>query len=426
MKNMSQLKYNFGIKMRAYPSAQQKRIIQINCDAARFVYNKQVEINKELWLLNKSKIYIKQNAERINVLKQRLHSYPEMKNHYLFLADNRIDSLAISNTRRAYQSAWSQFKKVKSAKPPSYHQKGYQMKYRTSCQYSNGNVSPYQGTVKFTADMKHLKLPKLGVIRVSGSQARVLKDKSDIRIGTATVQIDSCGNYYISLNMGSDTPFVKNKYKTGKKLGVDLNIDNFLATSNYAMVPNPRFYRRSVKRLAKQQRKLSRRQRRAINEHRPLKTAINVQKQRKVVAKIARKVRNQRSNFINLLVNDLWNKYDVVVAENLLSKNMLRNHSLAMSISDAGWREFLLKMQQKAQMYNKTFIMVDPRNTTQTCSNCGHIMGHDNTKKLTLKIREWDCPKCGYHHIRDCNAAINILNRGLTQLQKVQEEQVSA
>ena len=68
-------------------------------------------------------------------------------------------------------------------------------------------------------------------------------------------------------------------------------------------------------------------------------------------------------------------------------------------------------LQYKAELYGKIVILVPPKNTTQTCSHCGHIMSGD--EKLTLDIREWDCPSCGTRHLRDVNAAINILNRGL-------------
>ena len=106
------------------------------------------------------------------------------------------------------------------------------------------------------------------------------------------------------------------------------------------------------------------------------------------------------------------------MAENLRSKNLLKNHALALSISDVGWRSFLQKLAYKADLYQRTFIVVYPKNTTQTCHDCGFIMGSGNTEKLTLKDREWTCPACQTHHIRDVNAAKNILSKGLKQLEK--------
>ena len=90
---------------------------------------------------------------------------------------------------------------------------------------------------------------------------------------------------------------------------------------------------------------------------------------------------------------------------------MMKNHALASSIQDNGWRTFLNMMEYKAELYGKEFKTVNPRNTTQTCHCCGHIMKGE--EKLSLKVREWTCPSCGEHLVRDINAAINILQKGL-------------
>ncbi|MFD1485747.1 RNA-guided endonuclease InsQ/TnpB family protein, partial [Lacticaseibacillus baoqingensis] len=107
----------------------------------------------------------------------------------------------------------------------------------------------------------------------------------------------------------------------------------------------------------------------------------------------------------------LIKNHDLVVAEELRSKNMLRNHALAMSIADVGWRTLLDMLAYKADLYGRQFVTVDPRNTTQTCSDCGFVMADE--QKLTLADRKWTCPQCGAFHIRDHNAAKNILAKGL-------------
>ena len=108
--------------------------------------------------------------------------------------------------------------------------------------------------------------------------------------------------------------------------------------------------------------------------------------------------------------------HEIVVAEELRSKNLLKNHKIAKSLQDVGHRTFLTLLEQKAQMYGRTFVTVNPKNTTQTCSACGHIMSGED--KLTLKDREWTCPVCQTHHDRDHNASVNILKRGLSILDK--------
>ena len=414
---MSDLAYHYGLKMRIYPSSQQKKIIDLNGNIARTVYNKMVAIDQELYQLKQIKLPISSILLRIEELEKRKNAR-NMSNHYPYMQDKNIDSLAKANAIQNYQKAWKMFRKVHRTGTPKFHKKGYRLSYQTNAQYGKGaKMDVYSATVKFL-DHKHIKLPKLGRLRVAGSHRRIIDKKKDIRIGTVTVSKDSADRYFVSMQLGSDTPFVNKLTKTNSQIGIDLNTENFLTTSEGKVIDNPRYYRMIKGRLAKAQRTLSRRERRAKKEKRSLRNSKNYQKQRRLVAKIHDKIRNQRNNFLNVNSTRLINNHDLIVAENLKSSNMLKNHALALSISDVGWRSFLQKLAYKADLYQRTFIVVHPKNTTQTCHNCGFIMGSGNTKKLTLKDREWTCPACQTHHIRDVNAAKNILSKGLKQLEK--------
>ena len=414
---MSDLVYHYGLKMRIYPSSQQKEIIDLNGNIARTVYNKMVAIDQELYQLKQIKLPIDSILLRIEELEKRKNAR-NMSNHYPYMQDKNIDSLAKANAIQNYQKAWKMFRKVHRTGTPKFHKKGYRLSYQTNAQYGKGaKMDVYSATVKFL-DNKHIKLPKLGRLRVSGSHRRIIDHKKDIRIGTVTVSKDSADRYFVSMQLGSDTPFVNKLVKTNSQIGIDLNTENFLTTSEGKVIDNPRYYRMIRGRLAKAQRTLSRRERRAKKEKRSLRNSKNYQKQRRLVAKIHDKIRNQRNNFLNINSTRLINNHDLIVAENLRSKNMLKNHALALSISDVGWRSFLQKLAYKANLYQRTFIVVHPKNTTQTCHECGFIMGSGDTKKLTLKDREWTCPACQTHHIRDVNAAKNILSKGLKQLEK--------
>ena len=417
MKKMSDLAYHYGLKMRIYPSSQQKRIIDLNGNIARTVYNKMVAIDQELYQLKQIKLPIDSILLRIKELEKRKNAR-NMSNHYPYMQDKNIDSLAKANAIQNYQKAWKMFRKVHRTGTPKFHKKGYRLSYQTNAQYGKGTkMDVYSATVRFL-DNKHIKLPKLGRLRVAGSHRRIIDKKKDIRIGTVTVSKDSADRYFVSMQLGSDTPFVNKLTKTNSQIGIDLNTENFLTTSEGKVIDNPRYYRMIKGRLAKAQRTLSRRERRAKKEKRSLRNSKNYQKQRRLVAKIHDKIRNQRNNFLNVNSTRLINNHDLIVAENLKSKNMLKNHALALSISDVGWRSFLQKLAYKADLYQRTFIVVHPKNTTQTCHDCGFIMGSGNTEKLTLKDREWTCPACKAHHIRDVNAAKNILSKGLKQLEK--------
>ena len=414
MKKMSEYAYHYGLTVHIYPNTEQKQIISVNSDVSRFVYNKMVQLGKEIYAFGKPSIYVKVIDERLTYLKELKKSTTMLRNMYPWLCDKRIDSLAIANAKQNYSKAWNLYRKVYDISPPNYHKKGYEEKYQTNAQYNKKKIdipTMNNGSCRFSKN--HVVLPCLGKVKYKGS-AKVLQklfSMQEIRIGTITITKDTCGDYYASFQLASDIPFVKSLPKTGSKIGIDLNIENFYADSKGNFIDNPKYYRRVKKRLAKAQRKLSKRTARAKKEGRSLKTANNYQKQRLLVAKIMQGIMNRRKNFLHNQSMTLINNHDLVVAEELRSKNMMKNHALAMSIQDNGWRTFLSMMKYKAELYDKEFITVNPKNTTQTCHVCGHIMA--GKEKLTLKDREWICPVCGSYHIRDVNAAINILKKGL-------------
>ena len=414
MKKMSEYVYHYGLIVRIYPNTEQKQIISVNSDVSRFVYNKMVQFGKEIYAFGKPSIYIKVVDERLTYLKELKKSTTMLKDMYPWLCDKRIDSLAIANAKQNYNKAWNLYQKVYNISPPNYHKKGYEEKYQTNAQYNKKKIDTptmNNGSCRFSKN--HVVLPRLGKIRYKGSAKMLQKlfSMQEIRIGNITITKDICGDYFASFCLASDAPFGKNLSKTGSKVGIDLNIENFYADSNGNFVDNPKYYRNTKRRLAKAQRKLSKRMDRAKKEKRPLKSASNYQKQRLLVARIMKGIMNRRKNFLHNQSMTLINNHDLVVAEELRSKNMMKNHALAMSIQDNGWRTFLNMLTYKAKLYDKEFITVNPKNTTQTCHVCGHVMKGE--EKLTLKDREWTCPTCGSHHIRDVNSAINILNKGL-------------
>ena len=415
MKSMAQMKCHYGLKVRIYPSDRQKKIIKINSDASRFIYNEMVAINKELWRLKQVKLPIDTIQNRIEQLELR-QSAKQMSNHFQFLEDKRIDSLTKANAIQNYHKAWNAFRKVHATGVPKFHRKSYHWRYQTNCQYPGQKTALLtNGTVCFL-DNSHVKVPKIGLLRVAGSQARLLKRICETRIGTVTLTKDSADRFFLSMQLASDTPFVNWPQNTGKQIGIDLNTENFLTTSNGDTVANPRYYRIIKGRLAKAQRILSRRARRAKQEHRPLRTSKNYQKQRLLVAKLHAQVFERRRDFLHNVSTTLIKNHDFVAAEELRSKNMLKNHALAMSIADVGWRTFLGMLAYKAELYHRQFLTVNPKNTTQACHECGFVMGTAGTEKLTLADREWTCPKCHAHHVRDHNAAQNILTKGIIKL----------
>jgi len=399
--------YHYGLKVRIFPSSYQKLQIKRSSDASRFIYNELVAINKELYLLRKVKIYISAVAQRIQQLEARRKSFVKIADFHPWLKDSSIDSLAKSNAMRTYQDAWKRYASVPGTGMPNFHKKSYEEKYRTSNQHTKDLFS---GSIRFL-DKNHVQLPKLGRIRIKNPQKFIFENGLAIKIGETAISKDSLGHYFASFSLVSSKPFKTALKGNNNPIGIDLNTENFLTTSNGDFIDNPRYYRKSLKKLKKAQRILSRRARRAKTAKQPLRMAKNYQKQRLVVAQLQKQVFNKRQNFLHNLSIILIKNHDQVIAEELRSKNMMRNHRLALSIQDVGWRGFLTMLDYKAKLYNRVFTTVNPRNTTQTCSSCGYLLTDNH--KLTLKDREWTCPQCHSHHVRDVNAAKNILVKGL-------------
>ena len=186
--------------------------------------------------------------------------------------------------------------------------------------------------------------------------------------------------------------------KAGKgTLGVDVGLKSFAYTSDNKVIENPKFLNKSLKKLAKVQRRLSRKK----------KGSANRKKARIKVAKIHEKISNQRKDFLHQVTSKLVNENQVLVLESLNVKGMMRNHKLAKSISDASWSTFKQQMLYKIQETDKgRMVLADPRfPSTQLCSECNSTP----EKKLTLKDRMRVC-SCGSIKDRDYNAALNLKN----------------
>lgn len=145
---------------------------------------------------------------------------------------------------------------------------------------------------------------------------------------------------------------------------------------------------------------------------RKVKGSGKYHKQRKRVARVHSRIRDQRRNFLHQLTTRLVRRYDVICCESLAVKNMVKNHNLALSISDAGWGALTDMLRYKATLYGKTLVEVDRwLPSTKTCSSCGHVV-----ESLPLDVRSWTCSACGTEHDRDTNAAKNIEAVGTTVL----------
>ena len=420
MRKCADMPFHSGIVLRIYPSRNQRHIIAVNDGCGRAVYNRLVALNNERYHMSRSAGSVPAYRERIayidSILRDPDTALPAaLKNSMPFLYGKEVDSLTIDNAIRHYRAAWKKFREDPHAGVPVFHKKGYEQSYQTNAHYYKNAVNINDGNVRFE-DMHHMVLPIIGRIRISGSRERLrdLVNRGDTRIGTITVRRDAIGRYFVSLQLASERPFAGPMMPAGAVVGIDLNINNFLWDSDGNVVDNPKYRRNERQHVAELQRGLARKAEQAKRDKRPLSECRNYQKDRRRLAKLQLRITGRSDDFRHVVSKRYVENQDFIFAEDLKVRNLLRDHKLAYAISECGWSDFFNKLEYKSAMYGKTFLKVPPAYTTQTCSICGHVL--TGNEKLVLGDREWICPKCGTYHVRDHNAAKNILARGLAAL----------
>ena len=411
MRSSVEMLYHIGLKVKIYPSNEQKRLIAVNDGVNRSVYNHLVACNNEKYRLSKVASFVPAYRDKLNSLSNTIGPVRNIKNALPYLYGKDVDEQAIANAMKNYSTAWKN-QRERHVGVPTFKRKSYEQSYQTNAHYRK-TPDGLKCNVRFE-DMHHVTLPKLGRIRIGASPKllKALRERTcDTRIGSICISRDSVGEYWASFSISSEEPFYEALPKTRKMHGIDLNLIELVNASDGSASENRRYRHQVQKELSKSQRKQSRKVERAKKDSRSLRTSVRYQEQRRKTAYIHRKVERRRTDYLHVLSKREVENQDFIAAEDLKARNMMKNHHLASAIADAGWRKFLTMLQYKAALYGKTVILVPPKNTTQTCSNCGYIMQDD--EHLSLKDRSWVCPQCKTLHERDTNAAINILNRGL-------------
>ena len=360
-------------KFRLYPTEEQKVLFEKTFGCSRFIWNQ---------MLADKIAYYKDTGKTLN------NTPAQYKKDYPWLKE--VDSFALCNVQLNLQKAYKSFfqsgfgfPKFKSKK------KAYKQSYKTN--NNHGNIELCDGKIK---------LPKIGWVRLKQHR------KMTGLIKSATISMTKTGKYYISILCETD---IQSYPKTKSSIGIDLGLGHFAILSTGEKIENPRFLISASKKLAREQKILSRRALVARQSGKKLSESMNYQKQRLKVARLHEKISNQRRDFLHKLSTSIIKNHDRICMEDLSSRNLMKNHRLARAIGDASWAEFIRQLNYKADWYGKKIVTISrwfP--SSQICSNC-----KVNSGKKPLYVREWTCENCNCHHDRDLNASINILHEGL-------------
>jgi putative transposase len=367
-------------KYRIYPNREQKSILDKWLETCRVLYNDCLTERRDAWDISHKSINYYDQANQLKEIKTFDNELREVHSQVLQDVLRRVD--------KAFKNF---FRRIKRREKPGYP------RYRSKTRYDSFTYP--QSGFEISKDSKKLILSKVGTINIK--KHRDIPKNAEIKTCTIKRDLD---HWYACFTIEIEVENLRNR-KITNPIGIDLGISHLITLSNGDTEDNPRYLVKSERKLTRKQRKLSKAK----------KGSNNRSKRKFEVAKTYRKVREQRNDFLHKISRSLVDTYDLIVFENLKVKNMLKNHHLAKSISDVSWSKLTNFVSYKAEEAGRRVEFVNPKNTSQECSNCGGIV------KKSLAQRVHRCPFCGLVMDRDENAAINILKKGLEKLNVGQE-----
>lgn len=368
-------------KYRAYPKGEVEAKAIASIDGARFVYNYALEQLGKAPRDNRPTAY-----DLINELPALKKEHEFLKCPYSHMLQTTVKQLfnnthALAGAKKAGRRVGRlRFKNAQRYKSIRYNSQGYSVDME-NCTVTLAKI----GTMRFDG---HREVPE----HIDGVVLKRVEDK-----------------WYLVFQC--ELPDIPAKpLSEDNVVGLDVGVKSFVRDSDGHEVENPKFLAQKMGRLKFLQKSLSRKE----------KGSKSRGDARRLVARIHEKVANIRNNRNHQESRKYVNAYDVIVVEDLNIPDMVnKQHRIAKmapaarrtlrrNIHDAAWGDFTRKLEYKAEGAGRRVIWVEAKDTTQMCSHCGEIVRKDIT------VRTHQCPYCGFEMDRDDNAAVNILNKGLT------------
>ena len=307
---------NKGIKFRAYPNKEQQDLINRTFGCCRLIYNKGLAMRNDA-VASHQKVKYAQTSSMLTELKKQ--------DDFAFLKD--VDSIALQQSLRDLERGFKNFFEKRTGYPRFKSKGNNHQSYRTINQDNNIRIVD-----------KHIKLPKLGYVKI--------KQSMEVEhINNVTIERTPTGKYFVVLNVDFDP---EPHFNNGGAIGIDMGIKEFYSDSNGNVVNNPKHLEKSMRKLAREQRRLLRKQRGSNNRN----------KQRIRVAKIHEKIANQRNDFLQKQSTILVSENQTICIKDLNVKGMIRNYKLAKAIASVSWSKFFTMLKYKAIWYGSNIVKV--------------------------------------------------------------------
>lgn len=386
---MTSWKMLIGYKTELDPNNQQKTLFYQYAGTARWVYNYGLQRNEEEYEKNKSFLNAFTLCKEIVLLK-KTKEFSWLKN-----ISKHVPQYALRNLEFAFKMFFNNCKKKAQEK---FKGKLGHPKKKTR---KNG-VGSFTLGDNIYVEKNRIKFPCIGWVKLKEVDYLPICQPKSITIS------EHAGRWFVSIYQDIE---VKNYLKEENQVGVDLGSKELAFRSDGKKHENPRALRKNLKKLKRIQRKVSRRK----------KGGKNKKKAVKKLGKLHFHIANIRKDALHKITSELTKTKSLIVLEDLNVSGMMKNHKLALSISDVGMYEFRRQLEYKCLLYNCELVFIDrffP--SSKKCSSCGHIKDD-----LKLSDRTYICEHCGLVIDRDLNAAINILNEGIKiwEKMKLMEEQ---